>query len=90
MNKRYAICYNHSMQNSENVMLELSHILEANAVKAEVQDIDRLNSGYDFVFVIGGDGTILKAASFIRNLILLYLVLILEDLGFCHKRRAMI
>ncbi len=64
MNKRYAICYNHSMQNSENVMLELSHILEANAVKAEVQDIDRLNSGYDFVFVIGGDGTILKAARF--------------------------
>ena len=62
--------------------LELSHILEANAVKAEVQDIDRLNSGYDFVFVIGGDGTILKAARFYSQFDTPILVLILEDLGF--------
>ena len=64
MNKRYAISYNHSMQNSEQVMAELKNILEGNTIMADVLDIDKLKSGYDFVFVIGGDGTILKAARF--------------------------
>ena len=39
-------------------------MLLKHGMTAESHDIDDLKSGYDFVFVIGGDGTILKAARF--------------------------
>ena len=61
---KYAICYNPDMQNSKQVMLELSAILLKKQQEFEVFTIDELNSGVDFVFVIGGDGTILKCARF--------------------------
>lgn len=64
MNKKYAICYNSSMENTKEVMEELRHLLTKSGVKSSVLSIDDLKSGFDFVFVIGGDGTILKAARF--------------------------
>lgn len=64
MIKKYAICYNKSMKNSEAVMSELKQLLLEHEINADVLDIDNLQSGYDFAFVIGGDGTILKVARF--------------------------
>ncbi len=64
MNRRYAICYNPAMENSSEVMENLKTLLNANFVEFNTLDIDKLESGYDFAFVIGGDGTILKAARF--------------------------
>ena len=64
MNKRYAICYNPEMTNSVEVMENLKNILNSASVMYEVLDINNLAAGFDFAFVIGGDGTILKAARF--------------------------
>lgn len=62
--KKYAICFNKEIQNSVNVKDTLYNILHENNIKADILNIDELKSGYDFVFVIGGDGTILKTARF--------------------------
>lgn len=62
--KNFAICCNHKIPNSVQVKDKLVKILDNNKVKAEILDIDELKNGFDFVFVIGGDGTILKAARF--------------------------
>lgn len=62
--KKYVICYNKSMENSTELMEKLKSILEKNSVDFVTCDIDNLKPGGDFVFVIGGDGTILKAARF--------------------------
>lgn len=56
----FAICCNHEIPNSVQVKNKLAKIL----TDAEVFDIDELKDGFDFVFVIGGDGTILKTARF--------------------------
>lgn len=64
MKRRYAILYNSLINNSKVVMENLGEILLKSGLEYEVLDIDALKSGYDFVFVIGGDGTILKAARF--------------------------
>lgn len=62
--KSFAIAYNEEIESSVGVMLELKSVLAGYGAKADSFDIDNLKSGYDFVFVIGGDGTILKAARF--------------------------
>ena len=62
--KKIAICYNPKIQNSVEVKNELRSILAQHCIDASVIDIDTLTNGYDFVYVIGGDGTILKAARF--------------------------
>lgn len=64
MNKLYAILYNSEIDNSKVVMAELSLLLDSAGVAYKVLDINNLSTGFDFVFVIGGDGTILKAARF--------------------------
>ena len=64
MNRKFAICYNPLMDNSKDVMQELKHLLDLQGVNSEILSIDSLKSDYEFVFVIGGDGTILKAARF--------------------------
>lgn len=63
MNK-FAICFNSEMPNSTKVKDSLFELLKKNGVNVSVIDIDGLEKGYDLVFVIGGDGTILKAGRF--------------------------
>lgn len=62
--KHYAVVYNSRMNDSKAVKDELSGILRKNNLNVETFEIDRLKSGFDFIFVIGGDGTILKASRF--------------------------
>ncbi|MDE6138728.1 MAG: NAD(+)/NADH kinase, partial [Candidatus Gastranaerophilales bacterium] len=64
MNKNYAILYNPEMKNSQDVMANLKSLLDNAGAYNEVLDVNNLKGGFDFVFVIGGDGTILKAARF--------------------------
>lgn len=64
MNKKYAICYNPEMEHSIEVKDLLSSILDKHSIVYKVLEIEELETGFDFVFVIGGDGTILKAARF--------------------------
>ena len=62
--KNFAICYNPEIVHSAEVKNSLKQILDLRGVKSEIVDIDALKEGFDFVFVIGGDGTILKTARF--------------------------
>ena len=62
--KKFAICYNKSIKNSSEVVIQVKSALAKEGISADELDIDNLQFGYDFVFVIGGDGTILKAARF--------------------------
>lgn len=62
--KKFAIAYNPEVVHAAEVKSKLFNILKIAGVNAEICDIDSLKSGYDFVFVIGGDGTILKSARF--------------------------
>lgn len=62
--KKFAICCNYKIQNSIQVKDKLVKTLADNNISPQVIDIDNLQDGFDFVFVIGGDGTILKAARF--------------------------
>lgn len=62
--KNFAICYNKEISHSADVKDELFKALRNKNIEAEILDVDNLKSGSDFVFVIGGDGTILKTARF--------------------------
>ena len=64
---KISICYNSVMENAKEVMTHLSRICENASIEFDVQDIENLKQGADIVFVIGGDGTILKAARFFAN-----------------------
>ena len=55
------------MENAKEVMANLSQLCDRASVDYDVQDIENLKEGSDIVFVIGGDGTILKAARFFAN-----------------------
>lgn len=62
--KNFAICYNQKINNSVELKDLLYKILDNKSLLVDFLDIDNLQSGFDFVFVIGGDGTILKTARF--------------------------
>ena len=64
MNKKFAIVYNKNVKDSVSTKDTVKKILLDNKINAEILDIDNLKSGFDFIFVIGGDGTILKAARY--------------------------
>ena len=64
MNKNFAICYNPYVQNSKETKDKLFSKLNNFGIKPKVISIDSLEKGFDLVFVIGGDGTILKASRF--------------------------
>ena len=63
-NFKYAVAYNPNILHARDAKANLCSILSGYNVQVDVLDIDNLKSGYDFVFVIGGDGTILKSARF--------------------------
>lgn len=62
--KKIAIAYNQDIANSIEVKDSLEKILAENKILVNVINMDNLKAGFDFVFVIGGDGTILKAGRF--------------------------
>lgn len=62
--KKFAICCNLKISNSLQVKDKLVKILSDSGEFFEIFDISSLKDGFDFAFVIGGDGTILKAARF--------------------------
>ncbi|MBP3820650.1 NAD(+)/NADH kinase [bacterium] len=59
-----AICYNPDIKNSIEVLNKLCILLDEYSIEYEVLQINNLKSYYDFVFVIGGDGTILRVSRF--------------------------
>lgn len=59
-----AIVSNKNISKTENVIKELQSVLSYSNIANELLDIDALKSGYDFVFAVGGDGTILKTSRF--------------------------
>ncbi len=62
--KKFGIVYNPIVKNSSQVLSELKEILDNKNVSYEEFTIDSMKTGVDFVFVIGGDGTLLKTARF--------------------------
>lgn len=63
-NKKLGIVYNPIVKNTSEVLNTLEDLLKAKNLVFEEFTIDSMGSGVDFVFVIGGDGTLLKAARF--------------------------
>lgn len=60
----YAVCYNPLTENSRAAVEKLKTFLEKYGIQAEVFDTNSMCPDFDFVFVIGGDGTILKASRY--------------------------
>ncbi len=85
MNKNYAICYNPAIKDAKNTMIELKSVLENSGLAPQILDIDNLKSGFDFVFVIGGDGTILKASRYYAKFETLIFGINLGHLGFLSQ-----
>lgn len=85
MKKKFAICLNNKIENSIIVKNNLEGILRSNSIDYEVLDTENLEEGFDFVFVIGGDGTILKTARFYSDLRTPVLGVNLGRLGFLSQ-----
>lgn len=64
INKKLGIVYNPIVKNSSEVLKSLENLLNAKNLHFKKFTIDSMKTGVDFVFVIGGDGTLLKAARF--------------------------
>lgn len=63
-NKKLGIVFNPIVLNSAEALQNLKQILDSKKLKYKEFTIDMMKQGVDFVFVIGGDGTLLKAARF--------------------------
>jgi len=62
--KKIAIVYNAGVKNSLEVLKILEGLLKFKGLSFESFAMDEMKRGVDFVFVIGGDGTLLKVAKF--------------------------
>lgn len=85
MKNTYAICYNPEIKNAKRVMEKLSDILSAYNTEFVVYDIDNLSYSCNFAFVIGGDGTILKAARYFSKYNVSIFGINLGHLGFLSQ-----
>ena len=61
---KFNVVYNNQISGWENALKKLKSVLEIKNAEFELFDIDNLQNYGDFTFVIGGDGTLLKAARF--------------------------
>lgn len=61
---KVAIVTNPNLEKSKEISSNMSKIFSDENILNDILDIDDLKSGYDFVFAIGGDGTMLKTARF--------------------------
>lgn len=62
--KKFGIVYNPIVKNSSDILKSLKKLLLSKNLNSDEFTIDNLKTGVDFVFVIGGDGTLLKTARF--------------------------
>ena len=86
--KKFALVYNSLIENSSTVKDELLKILEGQGRKVVAYDIDKLKNGVDFVIVIGGDGTFLKASRFYAKFSTPVFGINLGRLGFLSQAAA--
>ena len=61
---KYGICCNYNIDQAEILTEDLIQELKHYNVEYDIFSVDSPKGEYDFVFVIGGDGTILKTARF--------------------------
>lgn len=86
--KKFAIIYNKFIKNSYNVSLNTSKLLKDRGVYAELISSDGLkNENFDFIFVVGGDGTFLKIAKFYSKFNLPVFGINLGRLGFLSQAK---
>lgn len=64
LSKKIGIVYNADIKNSIAVLVTLENLLRDKGLSFESFTTHEMKSGVDFVFVIGGDGTLLKVAKF--------------------------
>ena len=83
--KKIGIVFNSEIVNSVSVKESLMTILDSKNVPVEVFDITEMQSGVDFVLVIGGDGTLIKAARFYSDFGIPVLGINLGRLGFLSQ-----
>lgn len=82
---KLAIVTNKNVSNTKKVLPKFETELQKNSLSYEIIDIDHLKKGFDFVCVIGGDGTILKTARFYANYDTPILGINLGRLGFLSQ-----
>lgn len=82
---KVAVVINHNVINTKSVLSKLEEELQKNTLEYDVINIDNLKGGYDFICVIGGDGTILKTARFYANFGSPILGINLGRLGFLSQ-----
>ena len=88
MSKKYAICYNPKIENASTITNKLKDLLLKNKLEYVLFDIDNPGRDCDFVFVVGGDGTILKAARYYSNYDIPIFGVNLGHLGFLSQAGA--
>lgn len=62
--KKIAVVFNECVKNPYPVLQSLEQILMDKGANPEVLELNELKYGFDFVFAVGGDGTILHVAKF--------------------------
>lgn len=85
MKNNYGICYNSEVSGYEKIIEKLKNLLNLFNAKYSVFSVDELSAECNFVFVIGGDGTILKTARFYSKLDVPVFGINLGHLGFLSQ-----
>lgn len=87
LNKKFGIVYNPIVKNSSAALEALENILASKNLDYEKSTIDSMKTGVDFVFVIGGDGTLLKTARFYSQEFVPVFGINLGRLGFLSQTK---
>ena len=87
-NKRFGIVYNPIVKDSSEVLYALENLLKSKNLEFKTLTIDSMKIDVDFVFVIGGDGTLLKTARFYSKDSIPVFGINLGRLGFLSQTKA--
>lgn len=85
MKNQYGICYNPEVAGYLGIIEKLKNLLNLFNAKYSIFSVEELSSECDFVFVIGGDGTILKTARFYSKLEVPIFGINIGHLGFLSQ-----
>ena len=85
MNKTFSICYNQNIPNTKNIADIIAKYLKEKGLKVIISDLNNLSKICDFAFVVGGDGTILKAGRFYSKFNIPIFGINLGHLGFLSQ-----